>query len=501
MSLIIKMDSIKSASHLKRAIAYILKESKTQGLSYSNCGFDATEIYDNFQFTKSMYRNSGIREGYHFKLSFSKDETISPEDALAFSKEWARVYLATQSISPSERNITSKSITHANRQNTSLQDPFDFVVAVHTDRDHTHIHLIFNSVSRDGHKYRYEKGHTIKLPDGTDKHIPGDWDTIIKPLTNSLADKYHTGHLREKDPTKDYSPPARWIDVVCRDIDACVAVSSDYKDFKRRMQEDFNYTLREGISRDYGIYLSLTPPGKAKAIRTYRLPDGYQVTDIDQKLMSHCDVPTPNRYIPDSNQPTTDEYEKPISHNTTISSDETYDVSTQDQQELSPAEQKEYRLCFNTKDSWFTAGSIFIPYERLSFYQKAFVRTMLDTRRLYHGTNTSKALTEQSQVAYEAIRGKVRLVCHYHITTEAALDSVIRSLAELCERNHASRQQKSALNELQRIRISSKIREKTHLSHINDKNEKKQHTGTSEAKKPSIHINERNQVNKNDKTI
>ena len=82
MSIIIKMDSIKSAGHLKQAIAYILNEDKTEGLSYSNAGQTADEIYDNFQFTKSMYRNRGIREGYHFKLSFSKDETISYEDAL-----------------------------------------------------------------------------------------------------------------------------------------------------------------------------------------------------------------------------------------------------------------------------------------------------------------------------------------------------------------------------------------------------------------------------------
>ena len=96
MSLIIKMDSIRSAGHLKQAIEYILNETKTEGLSYSNCGTRSDEIYNNFQFTKKMHRNRGIREGYHFKLSFSKDETISYEDALSFAKEWAERYLQSQ---------------------------------------------------------------------------------------------------------------------------------------------------------------------------------------------------------------------------------------------------------------------------------------------------------------------------------------------------------------------------------------------------------------------
>ena len=134
---------------------------------------------------------------------------------------------------------------------------YDFVCSVHQDRDHLHMHLIFNSVCRTGGKYHYKKG---------------DWNRIIKPLTNRLADKYYTGHLKEKDETLDYSSDYKkgkngvdWQARVQNDIDQCISMSKSYSDFKRKMVTEFHYQLREGVSRDYGVYLSLMPPGKGKA--------------------------------------------------------------------------------------------------------------------------------------------------------------------------------------------------------------------------------------------
>ena len=69
-----------------------------------------------------------------------------------------------------------------------LGDRYDYACSVHKDRDHMHMHLVFNSVARNGGKYRYEKG---------------DWEKVIRPLTNRLAEKYHTGPLKEKDPALD----------------------------------------------------------------------------------------------------------------------------------------------------------------------------------------------------------------------------------------------------------------------------------------------------------
>lgn len=62
------------------------------------------------------------------------------------------------------------------------------IMSVHKDRDHMHMHLVFNSVGRFGGKYRYEKG---------------DREKVIKPLVNRLAEKYHTGSLRKRDDNLD----------------------------------------------------------------------------------------------------------------------------------------------------------------------------------------------------------------------------------------------------------------------------------------------------------
>ena len=249
MSLIIKMDAIKTEEHLRKSIPYIMNEKKTGGLCFSNSGITSEQIVDTFFLTKQIHPTLGTRQGYHFKFSFSKDETIEAEQALLFVKDWVDEYLA---------------------------ENYDYACSVHEDREHMHMHLVFNSVSRKGGKYRYEKG---------------DWENVIRPLTNCLAQKYHTGLLKEKNPALDYSTDydkkkgnMTGRERVEQDMDECILLSKSYADFKNRMVRDFHYQLREGVSREHGIYLALTPPGRGKAIRTYRLSDGYMPVDIDRRI-------------------------------------------------------------------------------------------------------------------------------------------------------------------------------------------------------------------------
>ena len=318
MSLIIKMDAIKTKEHLRKSIPYIFNERKTDGLCFSNAGVTPEQILDTFFLTKQLRPTHGTREGYHFKFSFSKDETIPAEQALEFVKEWTEEYLA---------------------------GAYDYACSVHKDRDHMHMHLVFNSVSRSGGKYRYQKG---------------DWEKVIRPLTNRLAEKYHTGSLKEKDPALDYSTDYEKKDgkriekeQVERDIDQCILESRSYADFKKRLVQDYDYQLREGVSREHGVYLALTPPGRGKAIRTYRLSEGYMPADIDRRIASK----TADRV--------------PVKRET--------------------AEKK------NTKLDWAMSRNYqFIPYKEMSEYQKAMVRQVLEARRLYQRTGTPLYIHERS---------------------------------------------------------------------------------------------------------
>ena len=92
--------------------------------------------------TKQLRPTHGTREGYHFKFFFQKDETIPAEQAMEFVKEWTEEYLA---------------------------GAYDYACSVHKDRDHMHMHLVFNSVSRSGGKYRYQKGDWGESDTTTDK--------------------------------------------------------------------------------------------------------------------------------------------------------------------------------------------------------------------------------------------------------------------------------------------------------------------------------------------
>ena len=243
MSIIIRLGNpIYTGAHLKNAINYIMKEHKAKGRVYSNSGVTPEQIEDTFWLTKEMNPAHGSREGYHLKFSFSKEETISHDAALEFVKEWTDGYLCEE---------------------------YDYVVAEHSDGEYTHMHLIFNSVKRSGGKYHYD-----------DK----EWKKVITPLTNRICKKYGTGLLKEKDKKLDYSTTKDWKERIEKDIEECILRSHSYADFKQRMQKEFHYILHERISHNHGIYLSLTPPGKARAVRTYQLKPGHMPADIDRAI-------------------------------------------------------------------------------------------------------------------------------------------------------------------------------------------------------------------------
>lgn len=334
MSLIIKMDHIDSESHLTRAIHYVMQEWKTEGCSYSNCGLSPDEVAKMFFITKENFPRPGNRQGYHFKFSFSKDESISKEDAFSFVKEWAAAYLG---------------------------EDYDYVAATHCDRDHMHMHLVFNSVSREGRKYHYAKT---------------DWDKVITPLTNRLAEKYHTGPLKKKD--ENLQKISERKQKIQEDMDAAKKESRSYEDFKRILQQKYGYYLREGVSQKHGVYWALTPPGQQKAVRTYQLEPGYMPADIRQALE-----------------------EKNLIDERGING------------------LPEYRRLFIQKDVWFVGKrSKFIPYEELSIYQQYQVRRMLEARRLYQGLHASMQMRERSESALQQFDYRASLVCNYNIRSE-----------------------------------------------------------------------------------
>lgn len=348
MSLIIKMSPIKEESHMKKAIFYICQDWKTHGEVYSNCGYTPEDMIQTFLATKATFPCSGKRQAYHWKFSFSKDETISVKEALAFIREWAEEYLG---------------------------ENYDFVCSAHSDRDHRHMHLVFNSVSREGKKYRYEKG---------------DWQKIITPLTNQIAKKYHTGSLKEKDLKQQREEKkVDWKNRIQTDMEDCIKHCSTYPEFIERMQNEYSYEIRQGISEKYGVYLALKPPGKAKAVRSYQLEEGYMPPEIEKRL----DPGTEAEYRMD--------------------------------------EKEEYKALFVKHTIWFIGQkSTFVPYQELSVYQQYHVRRMMDARRLYDCRYSSLQIREYSAGALTKLRDNASLVCTEGITNARMIDPIIQNLKD-----------------------------------------------------------------------
>ena len=135
--------------HLKHAVNYILQPKKLGDANLAggiNCLPDTA--YEQMKSTKQMFGKAGGRQGYHFVLSLKPGEgtpEIMYDIAMRFAEE-------------------------------AFGGEYETVVAVHTDRNHLHAHIIINSVNMvTGYKFQYHEG---------------DWKYKFQPITNKLCEEY-----------------------------------------------------------------------------------------------------------------------------------------------------------------------------------------------------------------------------------------------------------------------------------------------------------------------
>ena len=137
------------ASHLKNALEYIQNPDKTEEcilVGGINCLPDT--VFEQMEETKNIFHKTGKRQGYHVIISFSPEEKVTAEQAMYVLEHFAKDVLG---------------------------DDYEAVYAVHTDREHMHGHLIWNSVSMTtGKKYNSPKGN---------------WKNHLQPITNKYCDE------------------------------------------------------------------------------------------------------------------------------------------------------------------------------------------------------------------------------------------------------------------------------------------------------------------------
>ena len=196
-------DGRNPASHLKNALEYIQNPDKTEEcvlVGGINCLPDTA--FEQMEETKNIFHKTGKRQGYHVIISFSPEEKVTAEQAMYVLEHFAKDVLG---------------------------DDYEAVYAVHTDREHMHGHLIWNSVSMTtGKKYNSPKSN---------------WKNHLQPITNKYCDELGLSIMpaeysrNPKNISRDkWEKEMSMKEIILRDAKMCAYAAGNVEHFKYLMK-------------------------------------------------------------------------------------------------------------------------------------------------------------------------------------------------------------------------------------------------------------------------
>ena len=191
------------ASHLKNALEYIQNPDKTEEcilVGGINCLPDTA--FEQMEETKNIFHKTGKRQGYHVIISFSPEEKVTVEQAMYVLEHFAKAVLG---------------------------DDYEAVYSVHTDREHMHGHLIWNSVSMTtGKKYNSPKGN---------------WKNHLQPIRNKYCDELGLSIMpaeysrNPKNVSRDkWEKEMSMKEIILRDAKMCAYAAGNVEHFKYLMK-------------------------------------------------------------------------------------------------------------------------------------------------------------------------------------------------------------------------------------------------------------------------
>ena len=209
------------ASHLENALQYIQNPDKTEEcvlVGSINCLPDTA--FEQMVETKNIFHKTGNRQGYHVIISFSPEEKVTSEQAMYVLEHFAKDVLG---------------------------DDYEVVFAVHTDREHMHGHLIWNSVSiTTGRKYNSPKGN---------------WKNHLQPITNNYCNELGLDIIpaeyskNPKNISRDkWEREMSMKEIILRDAQMCAYAAGDVEHFKYLMR-------RLGYIFKSGVWMEVQAPG------------------------------------------------------------------------------------------------------------------------------------------------------------------------------------------------------------------------------------------------
>ena len=235
------------ASHLKNALEYIQNPNKTEEcvlVGGINCLPDTA--FEQMEETKNIFHKTGKRQGYHVIISFSPEEKVTAEQALYVLEHFAKDVLG---------------------------DDYEAVYAVHTDREHMHGHLIWNSVSMTiGKKYNSPKGN---------------WRNHLQPITNKYCDELGLSIMpaeysrNPKNISRDkWEKEMSMKEIILRDAKMCAYAAGNVEHFKYLMKR-LGYVFKKDA------WMEVQAPG----FRYYHSLAKMDEMFAEDRLRHHVDMP------------------------------------------------------------------------------------------------------------------------------------------------------------------------------------------------------------------
>ena len=235
------------ASHLKNALEYIQNPDKTEEcvlVGGINCLPDTA--FEQMEETKNIFHNTGKRQGYHVIISFSPEEKVTAEQAMYVLEHFAKDVLG---------------------------DDYEAVYAVHTNREHMHGHLIWNSVSMTtGKKYNSPKGN---------------WKNHLQPITNKYCDELGLAIMpaeysrNPKNISRDkWEKEMSMKEIILRDAKMCAYAAGNVEHFKYLMKR-LGYVFKKDA------WMEVQAPGFQYYHKLAKLDEMFS----EDMLRHHVDMP------------------------------------------------------------------------------------------------------------------------------------------------------------------------------------------------------------------
>ena len=235
------------ASHLENALNYIQNPDKTEEcvlVGSINCLPDTA--FEQMVETKNIFHKTGNRQGYHVIISFSPEEKVSAEQAMYVLEHFAKDVLG---------------------------DDYEAVYAVHTDREHMHGHLIWNSVSMTtGKKYNSPKSN---------------WKNHLQPITNKYCDELGLSIMpaeyskNPKNISRDkWEKEMSMKEIILRDAKMCAYAAGNVEHFKYLMKR-LGYVFKKDA------WMEVQAPGFRYYHKLAKLDEMFS----EDMLRHHVDMP------------------------------------------------------------------------------------------------------------------------------------------------------------------------------------------------------------------